>query len=81
MVNYYLTKFLTDYVEYRSYLYRFGHNHSPRCPEYPEEEENAEHVTFKCPRFTSQRNRLGSLVGESVNVGNIIKVMLKAEEN
>ena len=49
--NYQLTQFLSGHGGYRKYLHRFGHDSSPFCPVCVAEEETAEHVVFKCPRF------------------------------
>ena len=80
-INYNLTQFLSGHGGYRSYLHRFGHDISPRCPECPNEDENAEHVVFHCPRFISQRQQLEVCVGENLSPGNVIAVMVRSENN
>lgn len=80
-VNYNITQFLTGHGGYRSYLYRFGHDSSPRCPQCTQEDESVEHVTFKCPRFDIPRARLMLHIGEDVTVDNIISKIIKSDEN
>lgn len=52
--NFYLTQFLTGHGCYRKYLHRFGHDSSPKCPSCVDEDEDAEHVMFQCPRFGTE---------------------------
>ena len=50
-LNYYVIQFLTCHGSFRKYLHRFGHDTSPICPNYVDEEEDAEHILTCCPRF------------------------------
>lgn len=72
--NYHLTQFLSGHGGYRKYLYRFGHDTSPLCPECPEEEETTEHAIFHCRRFSNWRAALHS-------PSSIIDYMLLSEES
>lgn len=72
-VSYHLTQFLTGHGGYRQYLHRFGHDDSPICPACPEEAEDAEHVFFNCPRFTTRL--------EGPEPARTIEYMLQSEEN
>lgn len=72
--NYHLTQFLTGHGGYRKYLHRFGHDSSALCPECPEQEEDAEHVVFKCKRFEEGRE---GIPGPS----SIIEFIMNSEEN
>ena len=78
-MNYDLTQFLSGHGGYRSYLYRFKLDSSPRCPECPNEDETAEHVVFKCPRFNNIRREIEAFIGETLSVTNVITVMLQSE--
>lgn len=72
--NYYLTQFLSGHGCFRKYLHRFGHDSSPMCPNCAEEEEDANHVVFHCPRF-SQR---GLPISEPQQ---LVEFMLQCERN
>lgn len=80
-VNYNLTQFLTGHGGYRSYLHRFGHDSSPRCPQCIYQEETAEHVVFACPRFSRARNGLETFLEEPITVSSIIGIMLRSADN
>lgn len=71
--NFYMTQFLTGHGCFRKYLYKFGHDTSPLCPNCENQEEDANHVVFHCPRF-----RNASITG---NVHNIVERMVQSEEN
>ncbi|KAH8332940.1 hypothetical protein KR074_012324, partial [Drosophila pseudoananassae] len=57
-VSYQLTQFLTGHGGYRKYLYRFGHDESPVCPNCPGADEDPEHILYNCRRY---RASVGSL--------------------
>lgn len=76
--NYFLTQFLSGHGGYRSYLYRFGLDESPMCP-CCNVLENPEHVVFFCPRFKEERERAEETVAQSLNVGNIVNILIKDE--
>ncbi|KAI8129366.1 Protein AF-10 [Lucilia cuprina] len=73
-INFYLTQFLSGHGCFRSYLYRFGLDTSPLCPRCVEREENAEHVFFYCPRFSSGRENLQQLLRSRVHPVKTYKV-------
>ena len=79
--DYNLTQFLTGHGGYRSYLYRFGHDDSPRCPNCPEQNEDVEHVMFVCNRFAERRRILETDIGHRLSPENIICTMMSSEEN
>lgn len=72
--SYHLTQFISGHGGYRKYLYRFGHDDSPLCPECPTSEEDTNHAVFHCPRFVE--NRKDGLV-----VGNTIEFMMESLAN
>ena len=78
-VNYHLTQFLTGHGCYRKYLHRFGHDESPLCPTCGEDED-AEHVTFKCSRFQSEREELFKATNEELRPDNIVTEMLRSQD-
>ena len=71
--NYYMTQFLTGHGCFRKFLHRFGHDSSPVCPHCKDQEEDATHVVFYCPRFKT--------VHPVESPENIIRYMTEAEEN
>ena len=79
-VNYHLTQFLTGHGCYRKYLHRFGHDDSPLCPDCEGEEEDVEHVMFKCQRFQKEREELFKVTDEAIGPDNIVTEMLKSQE-
>jgi RNA binding protein fox-1 len=79
-VNYHLTQFLTGHGCYRKYLHRFGHDDSPFCPVCVDEEEDVEHVMFKCHRFREERDELFRATKMVIGPDNIVTEMLKSQE-
>ena len=79
-VNFHLTQFLTGHGGYRKYLHRFGHDNSPLCPECGEEED-AEHVILKCPRFQEERRQLSSTTtNNTIEAEELMQEMLESLE-
>lgn len=72
--NFYLTQYLTGHGCFRKYLHRFGHDSSPMCPSCVDEEENAEHVMFHCPRFATWAL-------PTANPQQALEFMLQSDEN
>lgn len=75
-IEFYMTQFLSGHGAFRGYLHRFGLNDSPFCPCCHDLIEDAEHVFFICPRFSSQRNFLRGQLSTEIGVGNIIQLMM-----
>jgi len=50
------------------------------CPECRDIEETPEHVVFTCPRFAQQRSEMTAIVGDDVNVENIVLKMCSNED-
>lgn len=50
-LNYHLTKFSAGYRGYRKYLYRFGLDEFPNCPESGVKFGNPQCTMVHCPRF------------------------------
>ena len=78
-VGFDLTQFLSGHGGYRAYLYRFGRDDSPYCPQCANIPEDAEHVFFHCPRFETQRATLEATTGEHFTPENIMELMVKAK--
>lgn len=74
-VNFHLTQFLSGHGCFRQYLHRFGHTSSASCPECSNTKETAEHIFFACPRFGLEREEMKAILGEDVNVDNVIQRM------
>ncbi|CAB0032474.1 unnamed protein product [Trichogramma brassicae] len=55
---YHLTQLLTGHGYFRHHSQRYDNNASARCPVFPDETENAEHVFFHFPRFEREREGL-----------------------
>lgn len=79
-INFQLTQFLSGHGCFKQYLHRFGHARSPLCPECRDIEETPEHVVFTCPRFAQQRSEMTAIVGDDVNVENIVLKMCSNED-
>lgn len=79
-VNYYLTQMLSGHGCFRSYLYKYKHEDSPICPTCDNANEDAEHVFFVCPRFSTARNRWNTLLGTRISPENLTQMMLGSEE-
>lgn len=77
--NFHLTQLLSGHGCYRKYLYRFGHDESPYCPACFGEEEDAEHVFFKCPRFETERTEAFQAIRINIIPENIVVEMMKSE--
>jgi hypothetical protein len=80
-VNFHLCQILTGHGCFRAYLHRFKHDDSPYCSLCPREQEDVEHVLFKCPRFDGERRILNARLGEVCTIGNMVQLMLISEEN
>lgn len=80
-IEYYITQFLSGHGAFRKYLHRFGLVDTPLCPCCHELIEDAEHVFFMCPRFSSQKEYLQRQLGTEIGVGNIIQLMLDSSAN
>lgn len=79
-VDFYLSQFLSGHGCYRKYLFRFGHAVSPLCVCGEGEEEDAEHVMFKCRRFRVARQELLELTRNDASPDNIVEEMVKSED-
>lgn len=79
-VNYYLTQLISGHGCFRSYLYKYKWEDSPECPRCQGVTENAEHVTFQCPRFDDARGRLQATVGQVLTPHELGKCMLASVE-
>ena len=66
---------------FRAYLCRFGHESAPGCPSCEGENEDAEHVFFRCTRFSEERKKLKEVLGVIPEPDNIVTYMLKAVRN
>ncbi|CAB0034397.1 unnamed protein product [Trichogramma brassicae] len=62
-VDYHLTQLLTGHGCFRSYLCWSNNDTSDLCPVCPAAVEDVEHVAFRCPRFTEEREVLHRLSG------------------
>ncbi|CAB0037495.1 unnamed protein product [Trichogramma brassicae] len=62
-VDYHLTQLLTGHGCFRSYLCWSNNDTSDLCPVCPAAVEDVEHVAFRCPRFTEEREVLHRLFG------------------
>ena len=80
-VNYHLTQFLSGHGGYRSYLYRFGLDRSPYCPQCPNQVEDPEHVVFKCPRFRHDIQKAEEAIESQQNPQNIVDIILNKRGN
>lgn len=79
-VNFHTTQFLSGHGCFRKYLHRFGHASSPFCPECDEIEETPQHVVFECPRFSTDRRELTTIIGNNdLNVDNVVCIMCSDE--
>lgn len=62
-MSYHLTQALSGHGCFRAYLYKRKRASTPYCLWCIDEEKNAEHMLFKCARYTAERvaltNRLG----------------------
>ncbi|CAB0039993.1 unnamed protein product [Trichogramma brassicae] len=65
-VDYHLTQLLTGHGCFRSYLCWSKNDTSDLCPVCPAAVEDVEHVAFRCPRFTEEREVLHRLFGGSL---------------
>lgn len=61
--TYYMTQFLTGHGCFRKYLHRFGHDSSPLCPDCMDQDEDANHAIFHCPRFRILNQNPQHIVG------------------
>ncbi|CAB0035412.1 unnamed protein product, partial [Trichogramma brassicae] len=81
-LNYHLTQLLTGHGFFKHHSGRYDHNQSAQCPVCPSSIENAEHVFYHCPRFSSEeRERLHSLLHEVMTPENTTRLMLANEPN
>ncbi|GBP18703.1 hypothetical protein EVAR_8528_1 [Eumeta japonica] len=62
-----------------AYLHRFKHDDSPECPSCPGEPEDAEHVTFVCPRFNLQRDEFETNLNQRIQPKTLVEVMLSTK--
>lgn len=75
-VNYYLTQLISGHGCFRAYLHKYKHEDSPECPTCRGEEEDAEHVFFRCPRFSAPRREVEDALNSQVTPENLIEEML-----
>ncbi|CAB0041215.1 unnamed protein product [Trichogramma brassicae] len=75
-LNYHLTQLLTGHGFFKHHSRRYDHNQSAQCPVCPSSIENAEHVSYHCPRFSEERERLHSLLYEVMAPENTTRLML-----
>ena len=78
-VGFYLTQALTGHGQFNKYLHRFHKRDTPRCDFCPGAEDSPEHTLFQCPEFLQLRMEAEQELGESVNKGNMIAIMLQSE--
>ncbi|CAB0041366.1 unnamed protein product [Trichogramma brassicae] len=77
-MNYYLTQLLSGHGCFRAYLCRFGHDDLATCPSCPTEDEDAEHVLFRCPRFARERESLWNAAGQPLTSETVVAYMLSS---
>ncbi|XP_058827093.1 uncharacterized protein LOC131687067 [Topomyia yanbarensis] len=79
-VNFHMPQFWSSHGCFKKYLNRFGHVSSPFCIACGDAEETPEHVVLECPRFEHERNGMRTIVGEDVNMTNIVERMCASKE-
>ncbi|CAB0044364.1 unnamed protein product [Trichogramma brassicae] len=80
-VDYHLTQLLTGHGCFRSYLCWSNNDTSDLCPVCPAAVEDVEHVAFRCPRFTEEREVLHRLFGGPLEPEMLVGFMLETESN
>ena len=80
-VGYYMTQFLTNHGSFNQYLCRFNLRSNAICESCGALEETADHIIFECPKWINARRALNSNLGETIAAENIIKIMLKSEND
>ncbi|CAB0043344.1 unnamed protein product [Trichogramma brassicae] len=80
-VDYHLTQLLTGHGCFRSYLCWSNNDTSDLCPVCPVAVEDVEHVAFRCPRFTEEREVLHRLFGGPLEPEMLVGFMLETESN
>lgn len=74
-----VTQFLMGHGGYRSYLNRFRHDGSEKCPACLDHDESVEHVIIKFHLFDEERRILDPQVRPNLSPENIVEVMLESE--
>uniref|UniRef100_A0ABD2XC45 Reverse transcriptase zinc-binding domain-containing protein n=1 Tax=Trichogramma kaykai TaxID=54128 RepID=A0ABD2XC45_9HYME len=67
---------MTGHGFFKHHSRRYDYNQSAQCPVCPSSIENAEHVFYRCPRFSEERERLHSLLHEVMTPENTTRLML-----
>ena len=80
-VSHYLTQLLSGHGCFKAYQKRFHLDNDSSCPTCDSETEDARHVFFKCPRFTSDRDKLTKTCHRKITPESLVAVMLVSEEN
>ncbi|KAI5720547.1 hypothetical protein M8J77_008420 [Diaphorina citri] len=79
-LNFYITQVLSGHGCFNFYLHRFKLRSSPIC-RYCDQSDTAEHSLFVCARWTRNREEASNQVGETLTADNLIKNMLKSQED
>lgn len=65
---------------FEEYLCRIGREHLPACWYCGHERDNAQHILQSCPEWGPQRDNLIRIVGEDLNLPNVIGKMMASTE-
>ncbi|CAL1677347.1 unnamed protein product [Lasius platythorax] len=64
---------------FRAYLHKFKHEDSPECLTCRGVDEDAEHVFFMCPRFSTPRSTWETALEGRILPENLVEAMLSSE--
>lgn len=79
-IDHHTMQLLTGHDIFNNYKIRLNKENTNQCWDCKEETNDAEHAFFNNPRWTTQHIGLENVVGESINTGNIIK-LVTADDN
>lgn len=78
--DFYMTQFLTGHGCFREYLYKYGHDNGVMCSFCGNENENALHIFFYCPRYNIERSQIEQQIAERLSPDNIVLHMLRSKQ-
>ncbi|KAI4496643.1 hypothetical protein M0804_000453 [Polistes exclamans] len=81
-LNYWTTQVLSGHGCFGAYLHKYKRRRSePTCQECSAEQDDAEHVFFRCRAYTEIRTQLQQRIGEPLEPETLVEAMLRGLEN